>query len=192
LEAATLKTKKCFTDSLCFFHFLQGIRTRHSNWQQAEGVFQHRAITALRAALVPVNMCALAPQLLQPSFHLPSNVLPQLLMHVIGSNSALTSLHLAVLSLPIETLPLLASAWQQLAMPPIILGISAAEWTRLLGGHGRWLDNCHASGGCVVREARMQMPRTLRWTPFQGAGAPEVLVKIKQICFRLQWRGVLI
>jgi hypothetical protein len=146
----------------------------------SEGVSEDRAMAALRAALVPVNMCVLAPQLLQPSLYLPPDALPQLLMHVIGSNSTLTSLHLADLCVPIETLPLLASAWQQLAMPPIIFGdfrcrvdASAGRARQVAGA---WTTVMQAAAVSYERRG-MRMPRTLRWPPFQGAGAPQELVK---------------
>jgi hypothetical protein len=142
----------------------------------AAGDSQEIAVAALRAALAPVNMSALAPQLLQPSMHHPPPMLPQQLLRVICSNSALTSLHLADLCLPIDALPLLASAWQQHTIPLVAFGDFRC---RLEGSAGQarqvvdaWATVKQAAIASYARRGR-RLPPTLRWPSFQGASTLE-------------------
>lgn len=81
------------------------------------GDSHERALAHLRAALEPVNMSFLSIQMLQPSVHHPPVSLPQLLLGVICSNRALTSLHLSNLCVPFDFLPLFTSGWRQHSVP---------------------------------------------------------------------------
>jgi hypothetical protein len=133
------------------------------------GELQERSAAVLREALAPVNMCALADQLLQPSLHHPPAALPQLLLRVLRNNSALTSLHLADMCLPLDALPLLAAAWQQRAIPLISFGdfrcrvdASAGHATRVAAA---WAGVIQAAAASYESRGR-RVPDTLRWPAF--------------------------
>ena len=119
-------------------------------------------------------MCSLAPQLLQPSIHHPPPLLPQLLLGVLSRNSALTSLHLADLCLPLDVLPLLASGWQHHALPLVAFGdlrcrvdASAGQALKVAGA---WASAKQAAVASYARQGRL-LPPSLRWPSFPPAAA---------------------
>lgn len=133
------------------------------------GESMEHAVGALQAALAAVNMRALAAQLLQPIVHCPPAALPQLLLDVIGNNRALISLDLADLCLPLDALPLLATAWLQGAVPPIHFGDFRCR-VDACAGHARqvaaaWAAVVQAAVASYERQGRT-MPQTLRWHSF--------------------------
>lgn len=135
----------------------------------SEGDSMEHAVGALKTALAPVNMSALAAQLLQPSVHYPPAALPQLLLGVIGNNRALINLDLADLCLPSDALPLLATAWLQGAVPPIHFGDFRCR-VDACAGHARqvaaaWAAVVQAAVASYERRGR-KMPLTLRWHSF--------------------------
>jgi hypothetical protein len=142
-------------------NYAEAIHTMYS-----EGESHQRAVAALQAALAPVSMGLLATQLLQPSLHYPPAALPQLLIGVISSNSALTSLHLANLSLPFDALPLFTSAWRQQAMPPIFFGDFRCR-VDASAGRARQVADAWATLVQAASESYEKrggrMPRTIRW-----------------------------
>jgi hypothetical protein len=129
-----------------------------------------QSLEALRAALVPVGMCALADQILQPGLHHPPAALPRLLLGVISKNSALISLHLADLCLPLDALQLLAAAWQQLAVPPITFGDFRCRVEASTGQARQvavaWATVVQAAVASYESRGR-KMPLTLCWPSFQ-------------------------
>jgi hypothetical protein len=139
----------------------------------SEGCAQEHAVAALREALQPVGMSALAAQLLRPSEYHPPSALPELLLGVVCSNSALTSLHVSNLCLPLDTLPLLATAWRQLRLPPIVF---ADFRCRVDASAGRarqvadaWADVKQAAAAAYESRG-LKLPPTMIWPSFLSKG----------------------
>jgi hypothetical protein len=148
--------------------YAQAIRAVYSG-----GNSQEHTSAIFQASLEPVNMSSLSAQLLQPSVYHPPAALPQLLLGVICSNSALKSLQLSNLCLPFDFLPLLASTWRQHGVPPIIF---ADFRCRVDASAGRaqqvadaWAHLIQAAAASYESQGS-RLPPTMLWPSFLSAG----------------------